>query len=719
MPVAGVVEAEPGGLNVDQPDVVTLCRHAGTDEGQINKAVCSPFKCTIYSYFVPARMERRRLATQLPDTPTPKRTKAPSVEHYQQLVLPRHLDIVTACKSANYDALQAIINDIAAKCNRTNALSYAKRAFRASYDWDEERNRRSGPLHWALESGSLTFVTRLLTEFAFDPMREDSRSYPFAVAIQIKSPMLVQLMLDYGATVTPNCLQLAMQRVEIRKVPLDLFPSLDILQSGTDGRLLVLHADEKARFFASWQSCSDVPLVDHERFFHRFPPNIRSCPALIFRLLLAHAEKYNKDFHNQVASPQLMKSAMLTMFDDVTVVRLLLEKGSDPLANWTAPPDCAVHFACALPNLEYLRLFTAKDVVVQHCKTDYRALHRALMHRNHIAIEFLLNTVKVDPNLVNEKRTSAVHIAARKDDVISLNLLNVASANLNLQDIDQNTPLHLAVLEDSAEAIVWLLKNGADGSIKNAVGKTASDIAPAHLKAHFGQASLDLKIAHLSSPLGQQSSVISATCLITGGEDFNKSVQLGTGFFLRWKDTLVFLTNAHVVAPREVEKSGVKSMEDWPKFWLRYKHQTVQHYCPFLPTDIIKGPNVDLACVPLSNLKLWTPSTAKPPFLQLLDDWGALTVGHTLHVLGYPTTYRNDALYSSCCIGGVENNSLVLTGGGINPGNSGGPLITITSSREVRVVGVIVAGQLPWVGITHAIPFLFVANWLNTLTLAT
>ncbi len=71
---------------------------------------------------------------------------------------------------------------------------------------------------------------------------------------------------------------------------------------------------------------------------------------------------------------------------------------------------------------------------------------------------------------------TAMHLAAEKNNTTVCQSLHVAGAKLNEMDKDGNTPLHLACLAGRKEAVIWLVQQGADVSIKNKQQKSIFNI---------------------------------------------------------------------------------------------------------------------------------------------------------------------------------------------------------------------------------------------------
>ena len=85
----------------------------------------------------------------------------------------------------------------------------------------------------------------------------------------------------------------------------------------------------------------------------------------------------------------------------------------------------------------------------------------AAMHKDTMAIQSLLQT-KSDVNAPQADGTTALHWAARWDDLGMANTLIHAGANAKAVNRDGATPMFLAALNGSAPMMEALIKGGAD-----------------------------------------------------------------------------------------------------------------------------------------------------------------------------------------------------------------------------------------------------------------
>ncbi len=73
-------------------------------------------------------------------------------------------------------------------------------------------------------------------------------------------------------------------------------------------------------------------------------------------------------------------------------------------------------------------------------------------------------------------KRSPLHIATLKNNLTMVDFLLSCGANINCQDIDLNTPLHLAAKLGYERLTDYLIKRNADFMIKNSYQEKAFDI---------------------------------------------------------------------------------------------------------------------------------------------------------------------------------------------------------------------------------------------------
>ena len=150
-----------------------------------------------------------------------------------------------------------------------------------------------------------------------------------------------------------------------------------------------------------------------------------------------------------------------------------------------AEPD--IFLACFYPNLENVRAFTEQpdfrpnarepDLDPEQAESGYTALHRAVLGGNGEIVRHLLEK-GADANMkcLGMEQTP-LHLAAREAqyEIITI-LIEEGNADINLQDGFGDSALHLLSQHssDREEIIAYLLKMGADPTLKNKDDKLAS-----------------------------------------------------------------------------------------------------------------------------------------------------------------------------------------------------------------------------------------------------
>lgn len=141
----------------------------------------------------------------------------------------------------------------------------------------------------------------------------------------------------------------------------------------------------------------------------------------------------------------------------------------------------AIHYSTFRGNIEIIRY------LINHGGNpfikDYdghNVIHIAAQGDKVNAIYYFIKNFNFDVNDRDTKESSALHWAAYLNKEISLSYLVAWGANVNAQDLEKNTPLHLAVLTSEAiKETRWvkiLLLKGAKRSLQNNEGLTARQL---------------------------------------------------------------------------------------------------------------------------------------------------------------------------------------------------------------------------------------------------
>ncbi|CAB0042738.1 unnamed protein product [Trichogramma brassicae] len=174
-------------------------------------------------------------------------------------------------------------------------------------------------------------------------------------------------------------------------------------------------------------------------------------------------------------------------------MELLLRNGSNPnVPNAKGLTPLHIMIDNYRINCEMIELFfTINDDIQQTVQINAQdnegntPLHLSLKSSNDYKATELLLRNGANPNVPNAKGLTSLHIMINKEwiDYDMLELLLTINGNIqqtvqiNAQDNEGNTPLHLAILKwRHIKAAKWLLRRGADPNLANVEGSTALHI---------------------------------------------------------------------------------------------------------------------------------------------------------------------------------------------------------------------------------------------------
>jgi ankyrin repeat protein len=177
------------------------------------------------------------------------------------------------------------------------------------------------------------------------------------------------------------------------------------------------------------------------------------------------------------AGAQLENSAPLTWAasgDGKEAAEFLLKLGVDPVAE-NDVGNTALHCASQGGHIDMISFF------LQHINVDFvsstgeRALCYAAFNNQVEAMKLLLLS-GANPNLkeLNEDGWTALFFASQEGHLKAVKLLvGFANAEIDIQDKEGNTALHIAVKNDRLRIFEYLLSAGADYKIENNEGEVA------------------------------------------------------------------------------------------------------------------------------------------------------------------------------------------------------------------------------------------------------
>ncbi|KAL3852373.1 hypothetical protein ACJMK2_016026 [Sinanodonta woodiana] len=143
-----------------------------------------------------------------------------------------------------------------------------------------------------------------------------------------------------------------------------------------------------------------------------------------------------------------------------------------------------LHFACVNNKVKAVEIILSKsaDIVNETIPGGFTALHIAAFNDFIEIVSLLLVKGKANPNLQDNKKRTPLLLAASKGFKRIIEVLIEGKANINEQDLDGDTALHVILKDPPKEndmgtnVIYLLVGNGADIYLKNKIGETALDL---------------------------------------------------------------------------------------------------------------------------------------------------------------------------------------------------------------------------------------------------
>lgn len=183
-------------------------------------------------------------------------------------------------------------------------------------------------------------------------------------------------------------------------------------------------------------------------------------------------------------------------FDNVRVVQSLLQRGFDP--NTVNPEGVpALMLAVREPSLKVAELLASWPATKteQRNDQDESVLMLAALKGYASLVEKLVNN---DAD-VNKPGWTALHYAASGGHVQILEFLLEHSAYIDAESPNGTTPLMMAAMYGSPEAVKLLIQAGADLTVKNQLGLTALDFAVRGQRQN-AQELIETGLARLAKP---------------------------------------------------------------------------------------------------------------------------------------------------------------------------------------------------------------------------
>ena len=98
-----------------------------------------------------------------------------------------------------------------------------------------------------------------------------------------------------------------------------------------------------------------------------------------------------------------------------------------------------------------------RDWVNLQTNENFTALHYVAQHGNYTMLTLLVEKAGADLNIRNKFGASVMHMAAQKDQALSIYYFAQRGVDINVQDQKKCTPLHWACFKGSEMALIYIL----------------------------------------------------------------------------------------------------------------------------------------------------------------------------------------------------------------------------------------------------------------------
>lgn len=214
----------------------------------------------------------------------------------------------------------------------------------------------------------------------------------------------------------------------------------------------------------------------------------------------------------------------------IGVVRALLDLGSHPSLQ-DSEGDTALHDAISKKRDDMISLLLehSADITLTN-NNGFNALHHAALRGNPSAMRILLSKLP-RPWIVDEKKDdgyTALHLASLNNHVeVAELLVHQGKANMDIQNVNLQTPLHLAVERQHTQIVRLLVREGCNLNIADKDGDTALHEALRHhtlsqLRQLQDMQDVGKLLMGLGTPGADKKSSASIACfLAANGADLN------------------------------------------------------------------------------------------------------------------------------------------------------------------------------------------------------
>ncbi len=162
---------------------------------------------------------------------------------------------------------------------------------------------------------------------------------------------------------------------------------------------------------------------------------------------------------------------------DTTLMRRALAAGIRTVTGHRRSRVLHAYVQSASASVAGTRAMVASGVPVDGVNHDGDTPFLLSVRKNREAIARILAELGANVNHQNRLRRTALHEAAQKGSLALVKLCLTYRAKLELQDVNGNTPLHLAAAGTESEIVEFLIRAGARPDTPNRSNQTAFAMA--------------------------------------------------------------------------------------------------------------------------------------------------------------------------------------------------------------------------------------------------
>jgi len=285
------------------------------------------------------------------------------------------------------------------------------------------------------------------TEMVKFLMERGARIDDVSYAVGTGNKELVQLLLDNGAYV--KGLNVAIQKADAPMIEFLLAHGADAdeVPPHSNGRTVLHHA-------VMWDADIVELLISHGANVEATDKNGQTP---LHQLAGCHPQHMWGPYHREKVT-----NALLAAGADIEAKA---RKGQTPLS-------CAVDLAIRSGQTDAIRILLDRGAKIENINEPHRKLVAASFNMNHDELAMWFQTNFKDSNIKNKEGLPILSAAAKGATADAVVILLKNGAEINAKDLQGNTALHSALQNPRLDIIKLLVQNETDLNAKNNQGKT-------------------------------------------------------------------------------------------------------------------------------------------------------------------------------------------------------------------------------------------------------